>query len=199
MLLYSLLHLTGYDLPIEQIKQFRQWGSHPGHPRAGPCARRGDHDRASRPGIRKWCGLGHCRDTWRPELNRPRLKIINHFTYAIVSDGDLMEGWPRKPLLWPDISLGKLIYLYDNNYVTLAARTNITYPEDRGEAVSGLWVTRPIGCGWKRSEGYRRGASISPERNREAIHLMVRTHLVYGSPHKQTPSKLMALLWVKRR
>lgn len=172
MLLYSLLHLTGYDLPIEQIKQFRQWGSHtPGHPERGHVPGVEVTTGPLGQGFGNGVGLAIAERYLAARFNRPGFEIINHFTYAIVSDGDLMEGVAQEAAsLAGHLGLGKLIYLYDNNYVTLCSGDRSHLYRRPREAVRGLWVARPIGCGWKRSEGYRRGASISAERNREAIH-----------------------------
>src|SRR6185295_16002028 len=117
MLLYSLLHLTGYDLPLEQIKQFRQWGSvTPGHPErrvtpgveitTGPLGQ----------GFGNGVGLAIAEAYLAARYNRPGFDIIHHFTYGLVSDGDLMEGVAAEAAsLAGHLKLGKLIYLYDDN------------------------------------------------------------------------------------
>src|ERR1044071_9854657 len=120
MLLYSMLHLTGYDLPLEQIKQFRQWGSlTPGH-----------HERGLTPGVEtttgplgqgfgNGVGMAIAEAYLAARYNRPGFEIIHHFTYGLVSDGDLMEGVAAEGAsLAGPLKLGKLIYLYDNNHIT---------------------------------------------------------------------------------
>ncbi len=124
MLLYALLHLTGYDLSLDDLKTFRQWGSRtPGTPsrhtthRAG---RRGHH-RAAGPGHRQRGRHGDGRALlWRHRFNRPGHEIVDHKTYALVSDGDLMEGIAAEAAsLAGHLGLGKLVYLYDANDISL--------------------------------------------------------------------------------
>ena len=129
MLLYSMLFLTGYDLPLEQIKQFRQWGSHtPGHPEreltpgvettTGPLGQ----------GFGNGIGMAIAEAHLAARYNRPGFEIINHFTYAIVSDGDLMEGVAAEAAsLAGHLKLGKLIYLYDNNRISLAGAADLSF------------------------------------------------------------------------
>src|SRR5918999_3238338 len=132
MLLYSMLHLTGYDLPLEQIQQFRQWGSRtPGHPEreltpgvettTGPLGQ----------GFGNGVGLAIAEAYLAARYNRPGFEIIDHFTYGIVSDGDLMEGVAAEAAsLAGHLQLGKLIYLYDDNNVTIEGFTNLAFSED---------------------------------------------------------------------
>ena len=124
MLLYSLLHLTGYDLSLDDIKQFRQWGSKtPGHPGARPHAGRRSHHRPARPGLRQRRRHGDRRGAAGGALQPRRARVVDHRTYAIVSDGDLMEGVASEAAsLAGHLQLGKLICLYDDNRVTLVGR-----------------------------------------------------------------------------
>src|ERR1700724_2963911 len=125
MLLYSLLFLTGYDLSLDEIKRFRQWGSKtPGHP-----------ERLDAPGVEVTTGpLGQgfangvgfaIAEAWlAARYNRPGHKIVDHHTYAICGDGDLMEGISQEGAsLAGHLQLGKLIYLYDNNHISLSGAT----------------------------------------------------------------------------
>ncbi|MGH8377592.1 MAG: transketolase, partial [Gammaproteobacteria bacterium] len=146
-LLYSLLHLTGYALPLEQIKQFRQWGSlTPGHP-----------ERECTPGVEtttgplgqgfgNGVGMAMAEAHLAARYNCDGFEIINHYTYGIVSDGDLMEGIASEAAsLAGHLQLGKLIYLYDDNYVTLSAGTDITFSEDRAKRFAAYgWHTQYI-------------------------------------------------------
>ena len=133
-LLYSLLHLTGYDVPLEELKQFRQWGNKtPGHPEYGLT-----------PGVEMTTGpLGQgfahgvgmaMAERWLAEhYNRPGQEIIDHYTYtyAIVSDGDLQEGVASEAAsLAGTLRLGKLIYLYDDNDISIEGDTNIAFAEN---------------------------------------------------------------------
>jgi transketolase len=93
MLLYALLHLTGYDLPLDQIKRFRQWDSlTPGHPERNPDAGRGSHHRSPRRGLGNAVGMAMAEAHLAARFNRPGYEIVNHRTYVLASDGDMMEG-----------------------------------------------------------------------------------------------------------
>ncbi|MCB0021233.1 MAG: transketolase, partial [Anaerolineales bacterium] len=131
ILLYALLHLTGYPMTMADLKQFRQWGSKtPGHP---------EYNHA--PGIETTTGpLGQgfangigmaLAECWlAARFNRPDHTVIDHYTYGIVSDGDLMEGIASEAAsLAGHLQLGKVIYLYDNNHVTIDGYTDIAYTE----------------------------------------------------------------------
>ncbi|MDE3090700.1 MAG: transketolase, partial [Chloroflexota bacterium] len=133
MLLYSLLHLTGYDLPLEQIQQFRQWESMtPGHPERGIAPGVETTTGPLGQGFGNGVGMAIAEAFLSARFNRPGHEIVNHYTYGIVTDGDLMEGVASEAAsIAGHLKLGKLIYLYDNNYISLAASTNVTYTEDR--------------------------------------------------------------------
>ena len=188
MLLYSMLHLTGYeDVSLEQIKRFRQWGSRtPGHPErelacgvettTGPLGQ----------GFGNGVGMAIAEAHLAARYNRPGFEIINHFTYGIVSDGDLMEGVAAEAAsLAGHLKLGKLIYLYDNNQISLAASTDLTFSEDvakRFEAYGWHTETLPDGNDLTAIERALRAAQS--ETTRPSLVLM-RTHIGYGSPGKQ--------------
>ncbi|NLL90296.1 MAG: transketolase [Dehalococcoidales bacterium] len=131
-MLYSLLHLTGYDLPFDELTKFRQWGSKtPGHPEHGwtPGA-----EATTGPLGQGFCnGIGMAiAERWlAQQYNRPGYNIIDHYTYAIVSDGDLMEGITSEAAsLAGTLQLGKVIYLYDDNDISIEGSTDITFKED---------------------------------------------------------------------
>jgi transketolase len=187
MLLYSMLHLTGYDVPLEQIKQFRQWGSHtPGHPEreltpgvettTGPLGQ----------GFGNGVGMAIAEAYLAARYNRPGFEIMNHFTYGIVSDGDLMEGVAAEAAsLAGHLKLGKLIYLYDNNQVSLAASTDLTFTDDcakRFEAYG--WHTQPVADGNDLQAIDHALSAARSETTRPSL-VMVRTHIGFGSPGKQ--------------
>jgi transketolase len=143
----ELLYLTGYDMPLGEIKQFRQWGSiTPGHPESelapgvetttGPLGQ----------GFGNGVGMAIAEAHLAARYNRPGFKIIDHSTYALVSDGDLMEGVASEAAsLAGHLRLGKLIYLYDNNHVSLAASTDIDFTEDRAARFEAYgWHTQTI-------------------------------------------------------
>src|SRR3989454_6175422 len=132
MLLYSLLHLTGYDLPLDEIKSFRQWGSKtPGHPEnvltAGVEITTGPLGQGFANGVGMAMGAAHLAS----RFNKEEFPVIDHHIYAIVSDGDLMEGVASEAAsLAGHLKLGKLIYLYDDNKVTIEGFTSLAFSED---------------------------------------------------------------------
>src|SRR2546428_1046199 len=132
MLLYSLLHLSGYDLLLEQLKQFRQWESRtPGHPEAhltpGVECTTGPLGQGFANGVGMALGAAHL----AAKFNQKDFPLIDHYVYAIVSDGDLMEGVASEAAsLAGHLRLGKLIYLYDDNNVTIEGFTALAFSED---------------------------------------------------------------------
>jgi transketolase len=187
MLLYSLLFLTGYDLSLDEIKRFRQWGSKtPGHP-----------ERRDAPGVEVTTGpLGQgfangvgfaIAEAWlAARYNRPGHKIVDHYTYALCGDGDLMEGVTQEAAsLAGHLQLGKMIYLYDQNHISLAGATDIDFTEDvarRFEADG--WHIRKVPDGNDTEDVARAIAEAQAEEERPSL-ILVHTHIGYGSPHKQ--------------
>ena len=187
MLLYSMLFLTGYDLPLEQIKQFRQWGSRtPGHPEreltpgvettTGPLGQ----------GFGNGVGMAMAEAHLAARYNRPGFEIVNHFTYAIVSDGDLMEGVAAEAAsLAGHLKLGKLIYLYDNNRISLAGAADLSFTEDcakRFEAYG--WHTLSVENGNDLEAIHGAIRAAREEQSRPSL-ILLRTHIGFGSPGKQ--------------
>ncbi len=135
MLLYSLLHLTGFDLSLDELKNFRQWGSRtPGHPEFGLTP---GIDATTGPlgqGFANGVGMAMAEAHLADEFNQPDGKIVDHYTYAIVTDGDLMEGVASEAAsLAGHLKLGKIIYLYDDNRISIEGSTDIAFTEDRGK------------------------------------------------------------------
>ncbi|MCA9451348.1 MAG: transketolase, partial [Nitrospira sp.] len=150
MLLYSLLYLTGYDLPLEQIKQFRQWGSlTPGHPERGITPGVETTTGPLGQGFGNGVGMAIAEAYLAGRYNRPGFEVIHHYTYGLVSDGDLMEGVAAETAsLAGHLKLGKLIYLYDDNRITLAASTQLTFREDCAQRFEAYgWHTQTIDDG----------------------------------------------------
>jgi transketolase len=186
MLLYSLLHLTGYDLSLDDIKQFRQFGSKaPGHPERGHTPGVETTTGPLGQGFANAVGMAIAEAQLAARYNRPGFDVIDHATYAIVSDGDLMEGVASEAAsLAGHLRLGKLICLYDDNYVTLAAGTDITFSEDRArrfEAYGWHTVFVPDGNDLASIDAALRAARA--ETVRPSL-ILVRTHIGYGSPNK---------------
>lgn len=135
MLLYSLLHLTGYDLPLDELKRFRQWGSlTPGHPEYGLTPGVETTTGPLGQGFANGVGMAMAEAHLAKVYNRPGHPVIDHFVYAIVTDGDLMEGVASEAAsLAGHLRLGKLIYLYDDNRISIEGSTDLAFTEDRGE------------------------------------------------------------------
>ncbi len=187
MLLYSLLHLTGYDLPLAQLKRFRQWGSKtPGHPErnhtpgvevtTGPLGQ----------GFANGVGLAMAEAWLAAHFNRPGHTIVDHYTYGIVSDGDLMEGIAYEAAsLAGHLQLGKLIYLYDQNHITLAGGLNLSFSENVPERFAAAgWHTLEVQDGNDPAAVAQAIAAAQKETKRPSL-ILVRTHIGFGSPKKQ--------------
>src|ERR1700694_4767180 len=143
-LLYSLLHVTGYDLSLDDLKQFRQWGSKaPGHPERGRTAGVEITTGPLGQGLAAAVGMAIAEAHLAAQYNREGHNVVDHHTWAIVSDGDLMEGVTAEVAsLAGHLKLGKLICLYDDNSVTLSAATEITFSEDRAKGFEAYgWQT----------------------------------------------------------
>lgn len=185
-MLYALLHLAGYDLTLEEVKQFRQWGSRtPGHPEyrltpgvettTGPLGQ----------GFANGVGMAIAERWLAGNYNRPGYDIVNHFTYAIVSDGDLQEGVASEVAsLAGTLRLGKLIYLYDDNGISIEGSTDINFTENVGQRFEayGWQVIGPIdGMDIDSVDGAIRIAKA--EIDRPSL-IICRTIIGYGSPNK---------------
>lgn len=135
MLLYSLLHLTGYDLPLEEIKNFRQWGSRtPGHPEYGHTPGVETTTGPLGQGFANGVGMAIAQAHLAARYNRDRFPLFDHWIYGIVTDGDLMEGISSEAAsLAGHLQLGRLIYLYDDNHISIDGETEITFTENRNK------------------------------------------------------------------
>ncbi|RMF26951.1 MAG: transketolase, partial [Chloroflexi bacterium] len=186
MLLYSLLYLTGYGLTLDHLKQFRQWGSPtPGHPEYDPALGVETTTGPLGQGFAHGVGMAMAERWLAAYFNRPGFPIVDHYTYAIVSDGDLMEGISHEAAsLAGHLRLGKLIYLYDDNHISIDGPTDLTFTEDV--------AARFQAYGWhvQRVDGHDREAiaaalqAARAERERPSL-ILCRTHIGYGSPNKQ--------------
>ncbi|MCB2202532.1 transketolase [bacterium] len=132
MLMYTMLHLTGYDLPLDQLKQFRQWNSlTPGHPEYGLTPGIEVTTGPLGQGFANGIGMAIAEAHMAAEFNRPGHDIVDHYTYAVVTDGDLMEGISSEAAsLAGHLQLGKLIYFYDNNHISIDGSTELAFTED---------------------------------------------------------------------
>jgi len=190
MLLYSLLHLTGYDLPLEQLKQFRQWGSlTPGHPEYGLTPGVEATTGPLGQGFANGVGMAIAEAHLEAEFNKPTHSIVDHFVYAIVTDGDLMEGVASEAAsLAGTLKLGRLIYLYDDNHISIDGSTNLAFTEDRGKRFEAYgWHVQHVADGndVKAIDRAIRRAKKDP---RPSI-IMCRTHIGFGLPTRQDTNK----------
>jgi transketolase len=187
MLLYALLHLTGYDLLMEDLQAFRQWESRtPGHPErfmtpgveatTGPLGQ----------GAANAVGMAIAERSLAARFNRPGHAIVDHWTYALVSDGDLMEGVSAEASsLAGHLGLGKLVFLYDSNDVSLDGPTSMAFTEDvarRYEAYG--WHVQRVEDGNTDLAGIERAIAAARSETKRPSLIVVRTTIGYGSPNK---------------
>jgi transketolase len=187
-LLYSLLFLTGYELSLDDIRAFRQWGSRtPGHPERG-------HTRGVEvttgplgQGFGNAVGMAIAEAQLAARYNRPGHAIVDHRTFALVSDGDLMEGVASEAAsLAGHLQLDKLVCLYDDNSVTLAAGTGITFSEDRAARFAAYgWHTQTVADG-NDSEAIAAAIDAACAETARPSLILVCTHIGYGSPEQDS-------------
>jgi transketolase len=189
-LLYALLHLTGYDLSLDEVKRFRQWGSKtPGHPERDPAVGIECTTGPLGQGFAMGVGMAMAERFLSSRFNRPDFPIMDHFTYAIVSDGDLMEGIASEAAsIAGHLKLGKLIYLYDDNHISIEGDTAITFTEDpRARFDAYGWHTQAISDG-NNLEDIANAIQRAREETERPSLIAIRTHLGYGSPKQDSPS-----------
>ncbi len=187
MLLYSLLHLTGYDLGLDDIKAFRQWGSRtPGHPEFGHTPGVETTTGPLGQGVANAVGMAIAEAHLAARFNRPGEDIVGHRVYFIASDGDMMEGVSHEAAsLAGHLRLGKLIGIYDNNHISIDGPTSLSFSEDVGarfEAYGWHVVRVEDGNDLEALDAALEEARDEAERPSLVI---VRTHIGYGSPNKQ--------------
>jgi transketolase len=187
MLLYALFHLTGYDLPMEQLQKFRQLHSMtPGHPERGYTPGVETTTGPLGQGFATGVGMAIAERHLAAKYNRPGHEIINHWTYGIVSDGDLMEGVAAEAAsLAGHLKLGKLIYLYDDNHITLAAETRLVFTDDTAKRFESYgWHVLSVEDGNDVDAIQAALENARRETGRPSL-IQVRTRIGYGSPNKQ--------------
>ena len=192
MLLYSLLHLTGYDLSLDDIKTFRQWGSRAaGHPESflvpGVEATTGPLGQGASNAV----GMAMAERFAAGRYNKPGHTIVDHFTYALVGDGDLMEGITHEAAsLAGHLGLGKLVWLYDNNKVSLDGPTSLAFTEDVGKRFEAYgWHVLRVEQGDTDLEAIDRALQAAKAEATRPSLVMVRTTIGYGSPNKAGKSE----------
>ncbi|HMN59231.1 MAG TPA: transketolase [Anaerolinea sp.] len=190
MLLYSLLYLTGYDVPMEQIQQFRQWGSiTPGHPEYGLTPGVETTTGPLGQGFANGVGMAIAETHLASVFNRPGHEVIDHYTYAIVTDGDLMEGVSAEAAsLAGHLQLGKLIYLYDDNRISIEGSTELAFTEDRAERFEAYgWHVQRVADG-NDVDAIDRAIQLAKKDPRPSL-IVCHTHIGFGLPTRQDTNK----------
>ena len=186
MLVYSLLYLTGYGLTIEDLQQFRQWGSlTPGHPEYGHTAGVETTTGPLGQGFGTGVGMAMAERILAERFNKPGHAVVDHYTYAICSDGDLMEGISHEAAsLAGHLRLGKLIYLYDANQITIDGSTDLAFTENVGRQFEGYeWHVQHVADG--NDLGALTEAISAAQSDPRPSLIVMRTHIGYGAPNKQ--------------
>ncbi len=191
MLLYSLLHLTGYELSIEDLKQFRQWGSAtPGHPEYGETPGVETTTGPLGQGFGNAVGMALAEARLAAEFNRDEHRPVDHHTFVMASDGDMMEGVQAEAAsLAGHLGLGKLVVLYDDNQITIEGETALAFSEDV--------PARYAACGWHTQsvpDGNDLDAIDAAIHAAKAVEgqpslIAIRTRIGYGSPNRENTSK----------
>jgi transketolase len=191
MLLYSMLHLTGYDLALDELKAFRQWGSRaPGHPESfctpGVEATTGPLGQGATNAV----GMAMAERFLAGRYNQPGHTIVDHMTYALLGDGDMMEGITHEAAaLAGHLKLGKLVWFYDDNKISLDGPTSLHFSEDVGKRFEAYgWHVQKIANGDTDTDGIDRAIVAAKADPRPSL-IMVRTTIGFGSPHKAGSSE----------
>jgi transketolase len=191
MLLYSMLHLSGYELNLDDIRAFRQWGSKtPGHPEYGITPGVETTTGPLGQGLMTAVGMALAEAHLGAVYNRPDLRIVDHHTYVLASDGDMMEGASHEAgSLAGHLGLGKLIAIYDDNRITIDGPTDLAFSDDTAARFESYgWHTHDLGDA---SEDLAAMAEALADARAETARpslILVRSHIGYGSPNKQDTS-----------
>jgi transketolase len=191
MLIYSLLHLCGYDLSLAELKNFRQWKSKtPGHPEYGDTPGVETTTGPLGQGFATGVGMAIAEAHLAARFNRPGYEIVNHYTYGIVSDGDLMEGISHEAAsLAGHLKLGKLIYLYDDNHISIEGKTDIAFTENRLQRFAAYgWHVQQVDDG-NDLEAIEKALAAARDETGHPSLIAVRTSIGYGSPNRQDTAK----------
>ncbi|HEV2380920.1 MAG TPA: transketolase [Terriglobia bacterium] len=187
MLLYSLLHLTGYDLPLEELKRFRQWGSKtPGHPEYGHTIGVETTTGPLGQGFGNAVGIAIAGKYLGAYFNRPGHDLVDYNVYGICGDGDLMEGVSSEAAsIAGFLGLDNLTFLYDNNHITIEGNTNLAFDtEDVGKRFEAYgWFVERLDDGNDLDAVERALQAAQSQKDRPSL-IIARTHIAYGSPNK---------------
>ena len=191
MLLYSCLYLTGYDLSLDDLKQFRQWGSKtPGHPEHGHTPGVETTTGPLGQGVANAVGMALAESHLAAQFNRPGHEIVDHCTYFICSDGDLMEGISHEAASFAGhFKLGKLIGFYDDNHITIDGATELTFTDDTARRFEAYgWQVLRIGDVNHLSQIDAAIDQARADTERPTL-IITRTHIGFGSPNRQDTAK----------
>ncbi len=192
MLLYSLLHLTGYDLPLSEIQNFRQWGSRtPGHPEVNHTPGVETTTGPLGQGIANAVGMAMAAKHLAARFNKEDITLLDNSVYTLVGDGDLMEGISSEAAsLAGHFQLDNLIAIYDDNHITIDGTTDISFTEDRGKRFEAQgWQVLKVADG-NDLEALDKALQTARNTQGKPTIIMARTHIGFGSPHKQDTSKV---------
>jgi len=191
ILLYTLLFLTGYEVSLEDIKSFRQWGSKtPGHPEFGHTPGVETTTGPLGQGFANTVGMAIAEKHLAARFNKPDCQIINHNIYGICGDGDLMEGISSEAAsLAGHLKLGNLIFLYDDNHISIDGSTDITFTEDRAKRFESYgWQVIKVDDG-NDIKAIDNALTVAKAETNKPSLITVRTQIGFGSPNKQNSSK----------
>lgn len=191
MLLYSLLHLSGYDLSLDDLKNFRQWGSKtPGHPEYGDTPGVETTTGPLGQGLATGVGMAIAERHLAAKFNKGKQKIVDHYTYGIVSDGDLMEGISHEAAsLAGHLKLGKLIYLYDDNHISIEGKTDLAFSENRLQRFESYgWHVQQVDDG-NDLKAIEEALTAARGKDDQPSIIAVKTLIGYGSPNRQNTAK----------
>ena len=187
MLLYAALYLTGYDVSLQDLRQFRQWGGGtPGHPEHGLLPGVETTTGPLGQGFANGVGMAIAEAHLAARFNRPGHEIVGHSVYAICSDGDLMEGVSHEAAsLAGHLMLGRLVYFYDDNRITIEGSTDLAYSDDVAQRFAGYgWHVQTVEDGNDLEMLDRATRRAQAETSRPSL-VIVRTHIAFGAPTKQ--------------
>jgi transketolase len=187
MLLYSALYLSGYDLTLAEIKQFRQWGTRtPGHSEHGVTPGVEATTGPLGQGTGNAVGMAIAEAQLAAQFNRPGHEIVDHYTYFLASDGDLMEGISHEACsLAGHLKLGKLIGLYDDNHITIDGDTALAFSDDTAKRFEAYgWHTQHVTDG-NDLDALDKAILAAKRVTDKPSLIVIRTHIGWGSPHKQ--------------
>ncbi len=188
MLLYAALHLAGFDLPMEELRSFRQWGSRtPGHPEAGHAPGVETTTGPLGQGVITSVGMALAEAHLAAIFNRPGHHVVDHHTYVICSDGDMMEGASHEAAsLAGHLGLGKLIWLYDDNRITIEGSTALALSDDVERRFEGYgWHVQNLGDRANDLDALDAAIVSARDEGARPSLIVVRSHIAFGSPHKQ--------------